>query len=335
MSYSIEFDDIRRLRKSDDPALSQGEWVREIRTPQWAKVRDLCEAILETRSKDLQVACWYLESMTQMEGFQGVCSGLELLEGLLARYWNTESPALFPADPEERIARLEWLNKEMQIPMAINNIAMTSPGTGGYSRLRWEESRLVENLGLRDPKAKEEAVAEGKLSGEAWDKAAGASGSGFYTKLLGQIQEAQDRFHLFQKRVDQRLAQDAPDLGAVREALEGCAGLAVQMSRRFGAGPRAEAALAAAPTVDPDAPPQPVLVQVHTGPIASRAEAIHRLREIARYFRDHEPHSPVGPLAERAARWGEMPLGQWLARVVKDEHTLGQLQELLDLYPEG
>ena len=67
-----------------------------------------------------------------------------------------------------------------------------------------------------------------------------------------------------------------------------------------------------------------------SGPIQSRDEAVNQLREIARFFRDTEPHSPVSLLAERAARWAEMPLEQWLSTVIKDEVTLGHLRELLD-----
>ena len=67
-----------------------------------------------------------------------------------------------------------------------------------------------------------------------------------------------------------------------------------------------------------------------SGPIQSRDEAVNQLREIARFFRDTEPHSPVSLLAERAARWAEMPLEQWLSTVIKDDVTLGHLRELLD-----
>ena len=44
----------------------------------------------------------------------------------------------------------------------------------------------------------------------------------------------------------------------------------------------------------------------------TRDEAIRQLREVARFFRATEPHSPVAYLAEKAARWGEMPLHEWL-----------------------
>jgi len=331
IGYSTEFDDIRKLRKGDDPNLSQGEWVREIRVPQWPAVRDLCETLLRTRSKDLQAACWYAESLAQLEGFPGLTFGLKTLEGLLARFGHADTPALFPADPEEQIAKLEWLNAEM--PVVIQGIPMTNPKAGGYSRLKWEESRLVENLGVRDPKAKEEALAGGKLSGEAWDKAARASGQTFYLNLFGQIQEAQGACETLGQRVEQKFSGESPNLGDLRDALADCAEMAQQMLKSFGIDPRLEASAATALTLHPDAfetPPAPT----PSGPITSRAEAVLRLREVARYFREHEPHSPVGPLAERAARWGEMPLGQWLSRVIKDEATLNQLQELLDITPE-
>jgi type VI secretion system protein ImpA len=41
--------------------------------------------------------------------------------------------------------------------------------------------------------------------------------------------------------------------------------------------------------------------------------------------------TPVALLAERAANWAEMPLEHWLEAVIKDQSTLGQLRELLDI----
>lgn len=70
---------------------------------------------------------------------------------------------------------------------------------------------------------------------------------------------------------------------------------------------------------------------VFDGQIRSREQAVQMLGEVARYFRANEPHSPVSLLAERAARWAEMSLEEWLQHVIKDDSTLGQLQELLDV----
>ena len=41
---------------------------------------------------------------------------------------------------------------------------------------------------------------------------------------------------------------------------------------------------------------------------ATRAQALAQLRVVADFFRRTDPHSPVAYLADKAARWGDMPL---------------------------
>ena len=81
----------------------------------------------------------------------------------------------------------------------------------------------------------------------------------------------------------------------------------------------------------PQVRPLNASVPASSGSPQSRADVIGLLHEAARYFRAHEPHSPVALLVERAARWAEMPLEDWLATVIKDGSTLGQLDELLGI----
>ncbi len=47
------------------------------------------------------------------------------------------------------------------------------------------------------------------------------------------------------------------------------------------------------------------------------------MREISRYFRDSEPHSPISYLLEKAIRWGQMSLaGLWQEILLEDNSTL-------------
>jgi type VI secretion system protein ImpA len=71
------------------------------------------------------------------------------------------------------------------------------------------------------------------------------------------------------------------------------------------------------------------------GGIKNRTHALTLLREIASFFRTSEPHSPVAYLADKAARWGEMPLHSWLRSVLKDSSTLSNIEEMLGLNMEG
>src|SRR5690606_41385698 len=79
-----------------------------------------------------------------------------------------------------------------------------------------------------------------------------------------------------------------------------------------------------------DAAPKTSAIKT-AGVLGTRTDAIQALRDAARYFRQNEPQSPVSLLAERAARWAEMSMDEWLSAVIKDEGTLVQLRELLDI----
>ena len=63
----------------------------------------------------------------------------------------------------------------------------------------------------------------------------------------------------------------------------------------------------------------------------NRADALHRLAAVADYFRRTEPHSPVAYLVQRAVRWGEMPLEEWLRDVIPNEDVLARVHETLGL----
>ena len=70
------------------------------------------------------------------------------------------------------------------------------------------------------------------------------------------------------------------------------------------------------------------------GPLRTRAQALQQLRDVAAFFRRTEPHSPVAYLAEKAVKWGDMPLHEWLRKVVKDQGAMSHLHELLGIEAE-
>lgn len=60
-----------------------------------------------------------------------------------------------------------------------------------------------------------------------------------------------------------------------------------------------------------------------------RDEALQCLRDVARFFRATEPHSPVAYLADKAAHWGDMALHEWLQQVLGDGDTLERMRDTL------
>lgn len=339
VSFSPQFDEIREARRQDDPSLAQGEWETELKSAQWPRVRELCEELLVHKSKDLQAACWYTEALCNLAGFQGLSFGLQVLEVLLTDFWEFLYPDLLDDGLDERAGKIEWLNK--QLPDAIRNIPLTSKASGAYSWLKWDQSRGIDNLGLKDPAAREKAIAEGKLSGEAFDKAATASGLSFYEGLLRDIRQAAVRLAEVESHVDERFGDDSPGLKELRKAVADCDDVVAKIVARLGG------TSAAPDKTSPGAPMPPANGETggafpvsaaptqSVGAIRTRADAVTALRHVSLYFKQNEPHSPVALLAERAAKWAEMPLERWLASVIKDDSTLAQLRELLDIPREA
>jgi type VI secretion system protein ImpA len=63
--------------------------------------------------------------------------------------------------------------------------------------------------------------------------------------------------------------------------------------------------------------------------ISSKQQAFNTLLEIAEFFRQHEPQSPVPCLLEQAVRWGNLPLPDLLAQLVPDPRVLGFSLQLI------
>lgn len=332
LTFSPHFDLIREARRQDDPSLAQGEWETALKVAEWPKVRQLCEDLLSHKSKDLQVACWYAEALCHLSGFEGLAFGIQVIEVFLTDFWEFLYPDLMEDGLDERAGKIEWLNK--QLPAAIRHIPLTTKNSGGYSWLLWDQSRAVDNLGLKDPAARDVAAAEGKLTGEAFDKAATQSGLPFYETLHSRIRDVSTRLAIVERCVDERFGNDSPGLKDLRKAVSDCEDVVARIIRRLGGTDRpveSEEPPAAMAPRSKEQSDMYVPVTTAAGPIRSRDDAVHALRQVAQYFKQNEPHSPVAPLAERAAKWAEMPLERWLASVIKDDSTLAQLRELLDI----
>ena len=344
------YDAIREARRADD-ALPQGEWVHEVKAANWPAVIDRSSEALATESKDLQVACWMVEALVKWHGFTGLRDGLHLLREIQERFWDLLYPEIEDGDLEPRVNLLTWLDS--RLPPAIGQIPLTQgPNGERYGWLQWKQSREVDNLGRRDQAALAAALAEGKISGEQFDKAAEATPLAYYKELFEDLNQIRQEFETLERAVDERYGREAPGLAGMRTAIQECRTFVADTLKKRGG-------------IVPEPPPEPPTQSErgflgrllrgreesapqelredserrvhHTQPAVQsleptdRPDALRRLAAVAEYFRRTEPHSPVAYLVQRAVRWGEMPLEQWLQEVIHDESVLDQLRETLGL----
>jgi len=312
----------------------------EVAPPDWKGLLQLASTTLATRSKDLQIAAWLTEALTQTHGFPGLRDGLRTLRGLLDTFWDTLHPQIEDGDLEFRAGRLSYLNDSSagaareSLAASIATIPLTDPAGGAaYGYADWRESREVENLGRQDPEKYQAALAAGRLAGEQWDRAVAAGKRAFYEPLYADANEALEECDRLQQAVGERFGRAAPSVLNVRKAIEDCRDLVwriVEEKRRLEPDAVAEGAAAEAGSPVPSGQP--------SGPLPleprDRADAVRRLAAVATFFKRTEPHSPVSYLVQKAMRWAEMPLEAWLQEVVSDETAMARVREMLGIKSE-
>jgi type VI secretion system protein ImpA len=327
LSFSAEFDRIIEKRRADDPTLDQGAWQTDIKYADWQGVLRDCTDLLQSRTKDLRLAGWLCEANTQLNGFTGLSGGYRTIAGLCDSYWEQVHPLAYDGDQEERIGNLSWLlTNSLQW---LRNVHIVAAPQGRFSIADFEHAHARANSGEPD---------DGRPGLDLLEAARRDTSHDFYRQLFEALPDCSAALTELQNAVDNRLGMDGPSFSAVREQLDHIQRTAHRFAREAGMlldGEIQDVAATenipfAASTAMSDAPASNA-PRGTSGAPASRKEALQQLRQVAEFFRRTEPHSPVAYLAEKAARWGEMPLHVWLKRVVKDQSTLDQMEEMLDV----
>lgn len=327
VSFSDVFDTIREARRSDDPDLPQGDWQHELKTANWREVITLAGGVLAQQSKDLQAAVWLGEALIAQHGLDGARAACELLAELQERYWDELYPRVEDDDPDERAGKLAWFNDYAS--QAVSKVPL-APGESPYTLLDWHASREVDNLSRQNAEAFQEAVGEGKPTGEIFDKAVESTPDAVLREQYELSGQAMAAFARFKAVCDDRLGVAGPSLGTLQEALK-------RVQQILGKAARAKGLIgveAAAETLDEGGGGEGApagAFNLGGGDAASKAAAIRALGEIATWFKRVEPHSPVSFLLERAVLWADTPLDQWLAEVVADEGTLAGIRSRIGL----
>lgn len=333
MIFSSDFDAIQEARRSDDPSLSQGEWVTDVKEADWGGVVRIGADLLANKTKDLRVAIWMTEALSKSQGLKGLKEGYELLAGLCESFWPDVHPLPEEGDMEARIGNLDWL--VAQTIRLVRETPLTKSAKGAFSLLDYESARAATMTIERHPDQAEELAKNARLTVPLFDAARRDTPSGYFLEGMADADAARVAVERLKQILAVRMGSDSPVFGGVMDALgdvyaayrryAGEAGALVESGQKVGV--REVPAVVASAGVDEAA-------NAVSGPIQSREQALRQLAEIAVFFKRTEPHSPVAYLAEKAAKWGTMPLHEWLRSVVKDDTALLRVEELLGVEPK-
>lgn len=285
MEYDADFLHLERAAKGQ-PERSMGDSILPAEPPEWRSIQQQSLDLL-SRSKDLRITHFLVQSSLALQGVAGFAEALSLINALLRDYWAELHPRLDADDdndPTVRINALTGLTCDTNIRLLRESILTRSRTFGPVSL------RAALNASGLQPFADEQLGAQ-QLN------------AAFLDSDPEQLQATRDALSaaraaceaIEQQVNDQVGSAQGVDLSALKQPLkqalhilnQAVPGSSVPEVVSEDSAPSVE--YAAAP-----AAPHPV------GDIASRDDVLRSLDKILAYYTRHEPSSPLPVLLNRA-----------------------------------
>jgi type VI secretion system protein ImpA len=323
------YDEVRRMRESDDPALPRGVWQRELKRADWPGIVEKTSEALATKSKDLQLAAWLTEAWLNIHGFPGLDAGLRLLAALSTELWDYLYPPL-DESLDARLAPISWVTDKLALP--LKQVPITAPAGEDDAPYAWVDSELAlyqANLAKSKPGAPPET---GIVTHPKFLVSVSMTPAPWYATLASELAGVLGALESLEGILIERAGEEAvPSFAPLRDPLMAIHSFVARvLAERVQSGELPEWAVSA------HAAPFEGAAELAGqprggGPITSRAEAFQRLRESAEYLMRTEPHSPVPYLVRRSISWEHMSLAELLEELLTKTNDLAAIYALLGI----
>jgi type VI secretion system protein ImpA len=288
--------------------------------PNWRKVAEMATDLLG-KTKDLRVAAWLTRAELASRGLTGLAHGLKLIATLSETYWETLYPLLDRDEGDDPIERMNVLANLSPDPNSGGGEALVRTLRGTVI----VESREVGRFTVRDleyalgrmtPPAGQTAPAAGLLAA-AWKTgeaaanqekrdgiATGLEAIQSITKTFHDHSGQRPNFDLLQQTLrrvgDFYAAQDAEMAGEAGAGESGDEeGGADELGGGAGSGGKSP----------------------RSGGLASRADAVRILQQVATFLRKSEPSSPAPMFVDRAVKVLQMDFNAIVKELMPDSRS--------------
>jgi type VI secretion system protein ImpA len=303
LRYEPIYDKIKELRRF--PEAGTGSGIPEY---DHKAVIKLATDALSKKSKDLQLAVWLVDAWITRDGFGGLLTGVRLLNGLVANFWDTVYPEIEDGDAFARTALLEWFGNYLELAkgssplLAIRLVPLTGNGIGW---IRYQES-----LAKPEP---------GKLTADEFNAAFESTPKPFYKKQHADLTACLEELDALSHLCDEKFGSDGPSFSKLHRSLEEIGNtVEILLKRKLEKDPD---------PVELPPPPEPgaegeagaetasagggFSLATFDGDVSglepkSGPEAIARILAAAHFMRRQSPGNPAPYLVLRALRWGEL-----------------------------
>jgi len=297
--------------------------------PKWGRIAELAIEILVKRSKDTRVLVSLIESMTRVYGLPGLRDSLKVSSLLVDRYKLSLFP--LPDSGEKAHYCLEFIGNICKSePNNIKSALYQADCLKREPGLCWFSHISATNLEKRPAKEKEVLIQSGEFTLEHFRSALNlvteaAELTDFDQQLTEAINEAKtfDALLTTHSKAHVGISQIIDDLGKLQRWYRGL--IEDRLKYIIASTPaeqveaNTESSAASEGGGEANSP-----VGAPTS-ISNREQALSRLLQVATYFRNSEPHSPVSYALEQAVRWGKMPLPELLRDLVANDSVLTEM----------
>lgn len=328
MAYHALKDLAAANRKTEKDAAIAGE-TEGAAKPDWPAVIERSAAMLRDKTKDLEIASWLLEGLLREHGFAGMRDGFRLYRLMIEQHWDAGLHPMPEDDegPERRVASLAGLNGESGDGILIaplKRVPVTHGGAGSFGLLSQE---LAADLDKVSPEERQRRIDRGVATEATIKQSAGQTTPEFFQTVLDDLAACREEFGKLCDLVESKCGSVAPPSSNIRNVIDAVETLAKEL-----AGPVLGAAAVGGENGEGGDGAADTGRAV--GKIGTREQAFKTLLDVAQFFRNAEPHSPLPFQLEQAVRWGRMSLPELLTELISDESVRGQLFQRVGIPPK-
>lgn len=271
------------------------------KAPDWSGVIRSATESLSSTSKDLLAAVRLVEALSRRDGFAGLRDGLHLLKLLCTECWDRVHPLIEePDDMEYRAGPIQWLCEPeggAWFPPALAKFPLLR--IGGAEASYTDCKNLV-------------------LDGQTLSVEALAAAEPAMPTLPEEVTAALSDLDELDKVLTEKMADQAPSLGGLRDVVAGCKRYLDNLR-----GPTGEGQAGADGEVA--ATGGQVETQKRAGG-SSRADMYRQLARLADDLARMEPHSPIPDLLRWAVKLGAMPFRELIQELVREPGVLADVR---------
>jgi type VI secretion system protein ImpA len=308
LEYDPAFQTLLELT-AGKPERHSGSTIIPATPPEWPAVREQALQVA-ARTRDLRVAVWLIRTAAHTDGLAGAVRGLQLLRGLIEKYWDHVHPLLDASDNNDPTARLSALS-----PL-IHSAGLNDLRAAGLTTSRGAVTvrDLELAFGHVEPMPGEAAPTEEGIT------PAVAAAIAQTPTLAETMASGLEAVQAMAKLLDDHLgAANAPELSPLIKLM--------QCVANAGAVAQGGAAVAVDSADTAHAANNSAARQSSgAGAINSREDAIRTLQRVCDWIERNEPTNPAPLLIQRAQRLMKKNFMEIIRDLLPD--GLGQIEKL-------